>query len=169
MKEILNDNIEEKTILCTARLPKDYIHYPPKYPFILSDIAEIMIDLDLKDTYIVKLPNYEGNFEERKELIKQCVDMVENECGSDCAIIIESFISYVEFPRSKYTLTKSIEEEKELIPFKDIMKRERDMLTELGFICINDYIDYAYKEAFIYGNINGKLVRQYIDKFTETR
>ena len=157
-----------KTIECVARLPKEYVDYPKGVDFILGDISHILIDLDLKDTYIIKLPNYEGSLEERKQLIKQCIEMI-NETGDDMAIIIESFISDKEFPSNKYTVTKEDADDKVLIDKDKILKRERDMLTELGFICINDYISYFYKEAFVYGNTNGKLIRKYIDKLTEIR
>lgn len=186
-QEILNDDIElkddtdddgkkenteedqELTIQGIARLPKEYWGYPSGCSYVLSDIAEILIDLDSKDTYIIQLPYYEGSLEERKELIKKCVDIIETTCAGECAILIESFLSHKEFPRDKYTLTQSIEPEKELIPLEEILKRERDMLTDLGFIYINDYTCFAYKESFIYGNVNGKLVRTYIDKLTQTR
>lgn len=170
MQEVPNNNTqvpEDKfTIECTAGLPKEFADYPKNVEFIYGDIAHILIDLDLKDSYIVKLPNYEGNLEERKQLIKQCIDIL-NESGDDVVILIESFLSYREFPRDKYTVFGG--NDKELIPMDEILKRERDMLTELGFICVNDYINYYYKEAFVYGNTNGKLIRKYIDKLTETR
>ena len=159
----------ENTIEGIARLPKEYINHPPKYTFVLQDIAEIMIELDMKDVFLIKLPDYEGELEERKQLIKQCIDIITNECGNDCVILIDSFVSHREYPRSKYTLYETMEKEKEVIPVKNILKRESEMFTELGFININDYIEYAYKEAFVYGNSNGKLIRGYIDKFMTTR
>lgn len=170
MQEVPNNNTqvpEDKfTIECTAGLPKEFVDYPKNVEFVYGDIANILIDLDLKDSYIVKLPNYEGHLEERKQFIKQCIDIL-NESGDDVVILIESFISHIEFPRDKYTVFK--DNDKELINIEAILKRERDMLTELGFICINDYINYYYKEIFVYGNTNGKLIRKYIDKLTETR
>lgn len=44
------------------------------------------------------------------------------------------------------------------IPAESVLEREYKILEGAGFVCINDYVGYENKAAFIYPNEKGKEI-----------
>ena len=68
-------------------------------------------------------------------------------------------ISEEEFPVDKYYLYDFQKKDGlEKIPAESVLEREYKILEGAGFVCINDYVGYENKAAFIYPNEKGKEI-----------
>lgn len=133
--------------------------------FLVDDISIIcnVIGEEFNNINIINITGYRGIQEEKEKYIKDFVDLFKN---TDNVICTESYVSMEEFPPDKYYLPeltnpKEINSDMEVLPVEEIIGRESKMLESLGFVSINNFTKYEYKEAFIYPNKFGKAV---IDK-----
>lgn len=128
--------------------------------FMERDILCAMKELNM-DKPLLVIPSYEGSQKEKKETIKEVLDLVKD---LDCVVTAPAYVSIKEFPATEYTMDKRKEPNKKKLPIGKTLKRENSMLESLGFININDYVNYEFQTAFVYGNENGKEIRKYIDE-----
>lgn len=142
---MINSNV---TIIKTV-IPRNLLR-------VERDIAGLMELSGLQDKPLIYLsvPDL-PDMELKEKTLKHVLDTFKE---NDCVIITDAYVSLNEFPNEIYTLDKQEEPDKELLPIDDVLKRESNLLEKLGFININDYIQYEYKVAFIYGNTNGKFL-----------
>lgn len=135
-------------------------------PFIVSDIAGILEHIG-DDINIIEL-SYEYN----KDLNKELDSYFAINKSDNVVFCIAAYISSKEFPKETYYLYENEEENKENkkeLPVSIVLKRDSDVLTEYGFVNINEFIGYEYKVAFIYPNTIGlkviKEINKLMDKF----
>lgn len=139
-----------------------------KFTFIENDVLGAMEELDIHDHYLAFIRSYEGTQEEKVKLIKEQVKLLDK---MGCVIITDAYISNTEFPASKYVLpnfdrTDSLDD-REVIPVDEVLERESKLLESLGFISINDYVDYEWKVAYIYGNELGKKIANHLKEIVK--
>ena len=97
---------------------------------------------------------------------KAAKSILEN--NEDKVIIVTAAVKEDAFPESKYycsTMFNVTEQEKEGkfdLPFDNILDITCELLVELGFVNINDFIQYEFSVAYIYPNEKGKKVIEYI-------
>lgn len=146
-------------------------------PFIVSDIYGIVhssFDLFGCDTInIAYIRNYYTDDNEKTNTAIQ--DILDDYNRDNDIIIVSSYLSKKEFPEDEYFLTdgksgilgcvttEDIRSMKPL-PVLDVLIREGNRFKELGFIDINNYIEYQYKGSYVYDNNAGKIIIQCIDE-----
>lgn len=127
--------------------------------FLEHDILGIMSEIGLYDVPVINIYTYEGTKQEKISNIKrllECIDL------NKCVVITTAYVSTTEFPPEKYESIKNI-------PVDEVLNDGIDTLQRLGFININDYVDYEYKVAFIFGNKYGLEIREYISKLLSNK
>lgn len=126
--------------------------------FMISDIIHMMKNHSINKP-ILSIETNEGTEEYKKKYLDEII----SKFSKDYIICTSSYASMNEFPESKYYLRASEPEEgKELLPINEILDREKKILEEKGFMSINSYVAYEYKEAFIYLNNEGKILASYM-------
>lgn len=144
--------------------------------FVVSDVLGILSELDMPDDIqIVEIINYDTFVDNKKSFdyeetfdVEACKVRIKEFLASlnmdKVCIVSSSYVSTIEFPEAKYYMESEyvLEEEKankKPIPEQEILTRNSVMLADLGFININEYTHYEYKEAHLYtGNKIGKDV-----------
>lgn len=137
-----------------------------KASFMAQDIASTLHVLNLPAT-IIMIHYFEASQEEKEKAIKNTLDVILKDCNFKLppVICINSYISAEEFPPEKYYLNEYAKEEGKIqLPVDEILNREDELITKLGFININDYVKYQYQTAYIYPTEIGKKVRAHFDE-----
>ena len=154
--------------------PKDFVNAREviaktnnRVDFLHQDIIGFLMHLG-KSARLVNIINHEGTHEEVEELIK---DVIEKYDDGDTIIFTTAYISTVEFPREKYYLDipgfpENKKKGKKCIPMYEVLNRESEFISSLGFIDVNFYTNYEYKIAFIYGNTLGNEIFRVMDNFS---
>ena len=127
--------------------------------FIVEDIAGVAKELKLK-AKIQEIYYHHGD--DLKEEFVKYLDAHKSENTIFCT---SAYASTEEFSEKEYYLTEDKKEEgKKPLPIDEILERDSKILTECGFVNINDFVGYEYKVAFIYPNEPGLKV---IEKIKE--
>lgn len=134
-------------------------HLDTRSSFMVQDIAgvvkELGLDVKIQELYYCYNENLKKEFDEYFELHK-----LEN-----TVFCITAYVSAEEFPKEEYYLYEDDKQEgKKPLPVNEVLERDSKVLTECGFININDFVNYEYKVAFIYPNTPGLQV---IEKIKE--
>ena len=131
-----------------------------KESFMVQDIAGILKELN-SYAKIVELAY--GEYDEN--LKKEFNDYFAYRKTDNTVFCITACLSKKEFPESEYYLYEHEKTEgKKPLPLKEYLERDSKLLTECGFVNVNDFIDYECKVAFIYPNAPGLQV---IEKMNE--
>ena len=135
--------------------------------FLCQDIMGFLMFLG-KSARLINILNHEVTYEEVTELIK---DAIEKYDARDTIIFTTAYISTVEFPREKYYLDipgfpENKKKGKKCIPMYEVLDRESEFISSLGFIDVNFYTNYEYKIAYIYDNILGNEIFRAMDNFS---
>ena len=154
--------------------PKDFVNAREiiektnsRVDFLHQDIMGFLMYLR-KPARLVNIINHEGTHEEVEELIK---DVIEKYDDGNTVIFTTAYISTVEFPREKYYLDipgfpENKKKGKKCIPMYEVLDRESEFISSLGFIDVNFYTNYEYKIAYIYDNILGNEIFRAMDNFS---
>ena len=111
-----------------------------------NDIHDIYIKYD--DAY--KTDNLKANIETQNQ---------SNPNFENDIYVTTAYISEEEFPVDKYYLYDFQKKDGlKKIPVESVLEREYKILEGTGFVCINDYVGYENKAAFIYPNEKGKEI-----------
>lgn len=126
--------------------------------FMLNDIKGFSNKVDFNDIHDIYIKyddaNKTDNLKAYIETQKQSNPNFENDIYMTTA-----YISEEEFPVDKYYLYDFQKKDGlEKIPAESVLEREYKILEGAGFVCINDYVDYENKAAFIYPNEKGKEI-----------
>lgn len=128
-----------------------------KEGFMIGDIAGILKELEL-DANIIKL-DYDYNENLKKEFDEYfAAHKLEN-----TVFCVAAYVSKNEFSEEEYYLFKE-EEGKKPLPVDEVLERDSKVLTECGFVSVNEFVKYEYSVAFIYPNLPGLKV---IEKMNE--
>ena len=154
--------------------PKDFVNAREviaktnnRVDFLHQDIIGFLMHLG-KSARLVNIINHEGTHEEVEELIK---DVIEKYDDGDTIIFTTAYISTVEFPREKYYLDipgfpENKKKGKKCIPMYEVLDRESEFISSLGFIDVNFYTNYEYKIAYSYGNNLGNEIFKVMNNFS---
>lgn len=126
--------------------------------FMLNDIKGFSNKVDFNDIHDIYIKyddaNKTDNLKAYIETQKQSNPNFENDI-----YVTTAYISEEEFPVDKYYLYDFQKKDGlEKIPAESVLEREYKILEGAGFVCINDYVDYENKAAFIYPNEKGKEI-----------
>lgn len=131
--------------------------------FMVQDVLSMMMCIKRTDVTLVLIEGYNGTQKEKEEAIKEVLSLFENK--DNVIILTSAYVSTIEFPESEYynpydTDTWLSIEGKSPIPFDRVIERESELLESLDFININDYVQYEFSKAYVYGNTLGKQMRE---------
>lgn len=129
-----------------------------QYAFIVTDTYGLCELLEIPDgTNIINIFGYTGCLVDKEEVLR-FVDRHKE----DSIIITTACASTIEFPEDKYMLPNDdvsheqsdsiVDNGKEIIPIKEVLDREVEMLESCGFKDFNFYVKYNTARAMIYGN-----------------
>lgn len=126
--------------------------------FMLNDIKGFSNKVDFNDIHDIYIEyndaNKTDNLKAYIETQKQSNLNFENDI-----YVTTAYISEEEFPVDKYYLYDFQKKDGlEKIPAESVLEREYKILEGAGFVCINDYVGYENKAAFIYPNEKGKEI-----------
>lgn len=126
--------------------------------FMLNDIKGFSDKVDFNDIHDIYIKYDDAyktdNLKAYIETQKQSNPNFENDI-----YVTTAYISEEEFPVDKYYLYDFQKKDGlEKIPTESVLEREYKILEEAGFVCINDYVGYENKAAFIYPNEKGKEI-----------
>ncbi len=126
--------------------------------FMLNDIKGFSNKVDFNDIHDIYIKyddaNKTDNLQAYIETQKQSNPNFENDI-----YVTTAYISEEEFPVDKYYLYDFQKKDGlEKIPAESVLEREYKILEGAGFVCINDYVGYENKAAFIYPNEKGKEI-----------
>lgn len=129
--------------------------------FMVCDILGILEELK-PNTKIIEL-DYEYN----ENLKKEFDDYLAEHKSEDTVFCTVAYVSIKEFPEEEYYI-RDEEAGKKPLPYDKVLERDSKVLTECGFININDFIGYEYKVAFIYPNeIGNKVIERILTLVSE--
>ena len=80
---------------------------------------------------------------------------------NNTVILTTAYISTEEFPESEWYLPDEENDDtstKKPIPADVVLKRQMRILEAVGFVNVNGFVRYNYKEAYIWPNEAGKRV-----------
>ena len=126
--------------------------------FMLNDIKSFSNKVDFNDIHDIYIKyddvNKTDNLKAYIKTQKQSNPNFENDI-----YVTTAYISEEEFPVDKYYLYDFQKKNGlEKIPAESVLDREYKILEGAGFVCINDYVGYENKAAFIYPNEKGKEI-----------
>lgn len=126
--------------------------------FMLNDIKGFSNKVDFNDIHDIYIEyndaNKTDNLKAYIETQKQSNPNFENDI-----YVTTAYISEEEFPVDKYYLYDFQKKDGlKKIPAESVLEREYKILEGAGFVCINDYVGYENKAAFIYPNEKGKEI-----------
>ena len=161
-----NLSYSTNTIKISYRTIDEIIRYNNSC-FVENDIAYLMDKLNI-DKRIIFINQY-ADLEEKGDKftrLKKVLDALNNDPEfKDSIILINSYVSCTEYPREEYYLNESEKDDnKKLLPLNDILKEYEEKFVNLGFVNINNLVEYEYQEAFMYNNEAAKEVLEYIEK-----
>ena len=97
--------------------------------------------------------------------IKGMIPMMETISEYPIVFITRAYASTDRFPEDLFYIDdKDASKKKIKLPIDDILKKEHKAFEKLGFVSINDYVQYENSEAFIYPNRIGLRLK---DHFTD--
>lgn len=136
--------------------------------FMLNDIISLLQSSTIKfPLTVVCINSFDASTQlEKEKILKDVISLFENRLDNEKIVICTTaYISSIEFPEDKYQLTEheANAEKKLLIPVNEILKRESSLLDSLGFLDINNYVNYEYKRAYILNNEIGMKVKKKFD------
>ena len=125
---------------------------------MLNDIKGFYDKVDFNDIHDIYIKyndaNKTDNLKAYIETQKKSNPNFENDI-----YVTTAYISEEEFPVDKYYLYDFQKKDGlEKIPAESVLEREYKILEGAGFVCINDYVGYENKAAFIYPNEKGKEI-----------
>ena len=138
--------------------------------FMIRDVLGALMLMEREDSTLVYIQNYNGTQEEKEESIKYVLSLFNDK--ENAVILIQAHVSKVEFPEEKYYdpydgdekyIKNSIKAGKKPIEFDKIIERESKLLESIGFIDINDFVQYEFSKAYLYGNSLGKELANFIN------
>ncbi len=123
---------------------------------MVSDITNTKRDITEKGIRVVYVFG-KGNTEEKSEAIKNICDHYKDD---NYIICTAAYVDKDEFPEDMYydPYTEPPVKGKEPVPYKEVLERESKMLEGLGFVNINNFVQYETKVAYIYPNALGKKI-----------
>lgn len=126
--------------------------------FMLNDIKGFSDKVDFNDIHDIYIKYDDAyktdNLKAYIETQKQSNPNFENDI-----YVTTAYISEEEFPVDKYYLYDFQKKDGlKKIPVESVLEREYKILEGAGFVCINDYVGYENKAAFIYPNEKGKEI-----------
>lgn len=138
--------------------------------FMINDIASAMKQLRIF-VPIICIHSYDGSQNEKEEIISDIVkifDMV-NGRGNQFVLCTTSYVSTSEFPESEWHINEELakKENKKLIPVNKILDRDSELLEDIGWININEYVQYEMKRAYIYSNEYGNCIAKYFSELNK--
>lgn len=138
-----------------------------KHSFMIQDCYGI----DIGEKYtIVDLVNhptsFDFNFQEFFDMfIKEMIPTMVSVSEYPIVFITRAYVSTDRFPEDLFYIDdKDASKKKIKLPIDDILKKEHKAFEKLGFVSINDYVQYENSEAFIYPNRVGLKLK---DHFTD--
>ena len=141
-----------------------------KSSFMIQDCYGIDIGEKYTIVELVKHPSsFDFNFQEFFDMyIKRIIPMMENISEYPIVFITKAYVSTDRFPEdlfyisNKYIDDKDASKKKIKLPIDDILKKEREAFEKLGFVSINECVQYEFDEAFIYPNRIGRKIRAFL-------
>ena len=138
--------------------------------FMINDIASAMKQLGIF-VPIICIHSYDGSQNEKEEIISDIVkifDMV-NGRGNQFVLCTTSYVSTSEFPESEWHINEELakKENKKLIPVNKILDRDSELLEDIGWININEYVQYEMKRAYIYSNEYGNCIAKHFSELNK--
>ena len=134
--------------------------------FVVNDIVSLMLE-DNNPLKICDISILDTTSDSVEETLNSVTKFVTEFLDEDCIIIRNASASTLEFPEWKYYMNDddSVEatENRIKLPIRDIIKWESKLLERCGFVSINDYVKYEYRDAHIYTNKMGIKLRNKID------
>lgn len=131
---------------------KAYVIAEPANSFFLEDLCGILEEADI-NCQIVNIVNFNVEQSLKHNLLNNFCSQFDE----STLIITVAYISAEEFPETEYYLYDE-EPNKKKIPVTEVLQRECKLLEDIGFINVNKYVKYEYKDAYIYGNKIGQRV-----------
>lgn len=138
-----------------------------KSSFMIQDCYGIDIGENYTIVELVKHPtSFDFNFQEFFDMyIKGMIPMMESISEYPIVFITRAYVSTDRFPEDLFYIDdKDASKKKIKLPIDDILKKEHEAFEKLGFVSINDYVQYENSEAFIYPNRIGLRLK---DHFTD--
>lgn len=158
-----------------------------RLPFIVSDIIGYIKtrytkeSIEKADINVVHISCYENDFIDNINEVKDGFDKFK-EVGrlakifdpNKDIVLIEAYLNKVDYPPTKYydskiranydVATHELDDKyKDLIDIHNIiphaLKEQGDRLIEQDFMNINAFVQYEYKEAYIFNNLIGRKVK----------
>lgn len=129
--------------------------------FMAADINGIIEKLNMGLDSRLFIMDY--SFPIKKEMIKHY--LVDDEYKDD-VILTRSYVTTEAFNPYEYYCSymgMNPEDDKEDVPYKEVLDINCEALEELGFVSINDFIGYENNVAYIYPNKAGKKIIEYIN------
>jgi hypothetical protein len=162
-KEDEDEIAGREVALLREYLPSDFCN--AKYSFMVNDIHAVSPEYPIVELIVYPQANDPLNsqfFEFFKStLVPYMIQRINTAMGTpsveghvDVIFVTSSYASLKEFPEDKYFLcdgciTPSVKSKK-VVPLNDVLERERIMLEGYNFTSINEYVNYEFKEAFVY-------------------
>lgn len=120
--------------------------------FFTADVKGALTELDMPDTKIVMLQwDTQGIELDRISQWNQYLKRTDN----NTVILTTAYISTEEFPESEWYLPDEENDDtgtKKPIPADAVLKRQMRILEAVGFVNVNGFVRYNYKEAYIWPN-----------------
>ena len=138
-----------------------------KSSFMIQDCYGIDIGEKYTIVELVKHPtSFDFTFQEFFDMyIKGMIPMMETISEYPIVFITRAYVSTDRFPEDLFYIDdKDASKKKIKLPIDDILKKEHKAFEKLGFVSINDYVQYENSEAFIYPNRIGLRLK---DHFTD--
>lgn len=128
--------------------------------FMMEDIAALRDHLNL-DTKIIHVCSFYAATEEAKaQIFKEVIEQY-----NDCIILTTDCLSIIEFPEALYNdpFEGVRDPNKKDIDVPAIKARDKKLLESVGFRDINFYVNYEFKNAYMYQNEVAKPLFDYLD------
>lgn len=140
--------------------------------FVKQDVRGLLKGTPFAKSRIAEIFNLNPNKEDKKVEYKQFINTYIKD-NEDVILLARSIISDFEFPPEKWCLDyqKNNPENagKSVINDREVIQRENEVLEEVGFTNINNYVSYEYGDAFVYPNKAGKAVLEAICNITKKK
>lgn len=125
-----------------------------KYPFKIQDVMGLMQMAGLSNSVIVDIDPYD--FDNDPEKIKEQINLLaKSDMGNGIVIMAAAYVSTKEFPEDKFycSAIDKVEEKDKIgkrdIPFDDIISRQCKVLTDAGFVNINNCCAHEFTDIFV--------------------
>lgn len=135
-----------------------------KYSFMIQDCYGIDIGEKYTIVELVKHPtSFDFNFQEFFDMyIKGIIPMMEKVSEYPIVFLTRAYVSTDRFPEDLFYIDdKDASKKKMKLPIDDILKKEHKAFEKLGFVSINDFVQYENSEAFIHPNRIGLKLKDH--------